>query len=283
MLPLGELSRLPAARFLPAPRRGNSMGALEAGLAPGLVPGRMQFEDVGDGAPLVEAWPRLPASLGLDTTSVLRAAARGDIDVLVLLGADPLNDFVDRDLAYRGLRGASVVVAVDLFVNDSASLAARVVLAAAGPTECDGTFTNLEGRVSIMSRKVTPPGTARADWMIAADLCERREPGSTNGLDSPQAIRAELTQISQAHSPITEDALTQNPMEGVLLHRPPARPARPGGGAGPGGRQWSEAPSAGRSLRQDPPAGRTYLRTYLRSYPKTASCWSPPAPCTTTA
>jgi len=241
-----ELSRLPSARFLPALRRGNSMGALEAGLAPGLVPGRMQFEDVGDGAPLVEAWPRLPASLGLDTTSVLRAAARGDIDVLVLLGADPLNDFVDRDLAYRGLRGASVVVAVDLFVNDSASLAARVVLAAAGPTECDGTFTNLEGRVSIMSRKVTPPGTARADWMIAADLCERLEPGSTNGLDSPQAIRAELAQISQAHSPITEDALTQNPMEGVLL-------ASPSGATGEaGGWRRSGRPTMGRS-----PVGRT--------------------------
>ena len=212
-----ELSRLPSARFLPALRRGNAMGALEAGLAPDLVPGRMRLEDVGDDAPLVQAWPRLPASPGLDATSVLRAAARGDIDVLVLLGADPLNDFVDRDLAYRGLRGASVVVAVDLFVNDSASLAARIVLPAAGPTECDGTFTNLEGRVSIMSRKVTPPGTARADWMIAADLSERLEPGSTRGLDSPQAIRAELAQISQAHAPLTEEALTQNQLEGVLL------------------------------------------------------------------
>ena len=212
-----ELARLPAARFLPALRRGNLMGALEAGLAPGLVPGRMQLEDVGDGAPLVESWPRVPSSLGLDATGVLRAAARGDIDVLVLLGADPLNDFVDRDLAYRGLRGAACVVAVDLFVNDSASLAARIVLAAAGPTECDGTFTNLEGRVSIMSRKVTPPGTARADWMIASDLCERLEPGSTGGLDSPEAIRAELAKISQAHAALTEEALTQNLMEGVLL------------------------------------------------------------------
>ncbi len=251
-----ELSRLPSARFLPALRRGNLMGALEAGLAPGLVPGRMQLEDVGDGAPVVESWPRLPASLGLDATSVLRAAARGDIDVLVLLGADPLNDFVDRDLAYRGLRGAQVVVAVDLFVNDSASLAARVVLAAAGPTECDGTFTNLEGRVSIMSRKVTPPGTARADWMIAADLSERLEPGSTTGLENPETIRAELAQISEPHAPITEEALAQNPMEGVLLADTGATGEA---GGWHGGKEWRRlrrqaAPVTGPAGRADSPA-----------------------------
>ena len=193
------------------------MGALEAGLAPGLVPGRVRLEDAGDDAPLAQAWPRLPASAGLDAAGILRASARGEIDVLVLVGADPLNDFVDRDLAYRGLRGASLVVAVDLFVNDSASLAARIVLPAAGPTECDGTFTNLEGRVSVMSRKVTPPGTARADWMIAADLSERLEPGSTEGLDSGEAIRAELARVSEVHSPLTTDAIAANQLEGVLL------------------------------------------------------------------
>ena len=212
-----ELSSLPSARFLPALRRGNVMGALEAGLAPGLVPGRARLEDVSDDAPLAEAWPRLPASAGLDAAGILRAAARSEIDVLVLVGADPLNDFVDRDLAYRGLRGASFVVAVDLFMNDSASLAARIVLPAAGSTECDGTFTNLEGRVSIMSRKVTPPGTARADWMIAADLSERLEPGSSGGLDSGEAIRAELAHMSGVHRHLTEEALAQNPIEGVLL------------------------------------------------------------------
>ena len=239
-----ELSRLPSARVLPALRRGNAMGALEAGLAPDLAPGRMRLEDVGDDAPLVQAWPRLPVSPGLDASGILRAAARGDIDVLVLLGADPLNDFVDRDLAYRGLRGASVVAAVDLFVNDSVSLAARIVLPAAGPTECDGTFTNLEGRVSIMSRKVTPPGTARADWMIAADLSERLEPGSTRDLDSPQAIRAELARVSEVHAPLTEEALARNHLEGVLL----AGIGVTGEAGGwHGGKEW------GRSRRQAAP------------------------------
>ena len=156
--------------------------------------------------------------------------------MLVLLGADPLNDFTDRDRACRGLLGARSVVAVDLFLNDSAALAADVVLAAAGPTECDGTFTNLEGRVSAMSRKVTPPGTARPDWMIAAELAERLAPGS--GLDSPEAIRAEMASVSELHRPLTEEALAGSPMEGVLLVA--ADPASP-----PAGR---EAPSVDKDV-----------------------------------
>ncbi len=231
-----ELAGLPGVRFLPALRRGNVMGALEAGLAPGWLPGRTRLEDAGDDEPVAVAWPRLPAETGLDAAGILRTAVRGEIDVLVLVGADPLNDFIDRDLAYRGLRGASLVVAVDLFMNDSSSLAAGIVVPAAGPTECVGTFTNLEGRVSLMSRKVTPPGTARPDWMIAADLAERLEPGSTAGLDSPEAVRAELAQVSEIHGPLTEEALNANPVEGVLLTAKPDATIEAGGWHA--GKEW---------------------------------------------
>ncbi len=252
---------LPSAKFLPALRRGNVLGALEAGLSPELLPGRVPLDGAEGEGPLTDAWPRLPAAPGLDAAGVLRAAVRGEIAVLVLVGADPFNDFIDRDLAYRGLRGATLVVSVDLFVNDSSWLAADIVLPAAGPTECDGTFTNLEGRVSRMSRKVTPPGTARPDWMIAADLAERLDPGSTAGLDSPQAIRAELAQVSEIHTPLTEEALNQNPLEGVLLA---GAGATGEAGGWRGGKEWRRlrrqaAPVTGPAGREEVPEGAFLL------------------------
>ena len=203
------LNGLPGVRFLSALRRGNVHGALDAGLAPGLLPGRQRL-DAG-----CDAWPSVPAAAGLDTAGMLGAAAAGDLDVLVLLGADPLSDFPDSDLAARALDSVGTVIAIESLPNASTVAHADVVLPAAMATEVDGTFTNLEGRVSVCEQKVTPPGTARADWMIASELAARL--GADLGLDSPETIRAELAAVSVVHAPLTEEALAASPVEGVLL------------------------------------------------------------------
>jgi NADH-quinone oxidoreductase subunit G len=198
------------ARFLSALRRGNVHGALDMGLAPGLLPGRTTIE--AGKARLADRWPGVPAKAGLDTAGILEAAAEGRITTLVLLGADPLSDFPDRQLAKRALARAEHVIAVDLFVNDSGRHA-DIVLAAAAPTEVDGTFTNLEGRVTTLRQKVTPPGTARADWMIAAELAFRM--GADLGLESTAQIREEIAAVSPVHAGLLDQALDTR--EGVLV------------------------------------------------------------------
>lgn len=167
---------VPGARFLVALPRGNVRGALEAGLAPGFLPGGEPL----DGGSVPQQWDSVPADEGLDTEGILEAAAAGRVEVLFLLGADPLSDYPDGSLARSALAGARMVVAVTPLMDHSAA-EADVVLPAAGFTEVDGTTTNLEGRVTEVSRKVTPVGTARADWSIAAALASRvaAERGST--------------------------------------------------------------------------------------------------------
>ncbi|HMV74551.1 MAG TPA: molybdopterin-dependent oxidoreductase, partial [Microthrixaceae bacterium] len=116
-------------------------------------------------------WPAVPEQAGGDADAILAAAADGKIDVLILLGADPLVDARDRSLARRALAATRTVIALDRFATESTAQAA-IVLPVAGIAECDGTTTNLEGRVSTLNARVTAPGTARADWMVAADLAE---------------------------------------------------------------------------------------------------------------
>jgi NADH-quinone oxidoreductase subunit G len=192
------LEAFPETRFLSGLRRGNVHGAIDAGLAPGLLPGRVSLADGRDW--FARSWPTLPAEPGLDAAGILGAAADGRIDVLVLLGADPLADFPDADLAARGLAGARTVIAVDTFANPS-NAQADVVLAAAAFTEVDGTTTNLEGRVTTVGRKVTPPGTARPDWMIAAELAFRL--GADMDIEDIGDVWAELGELSVAHQGIT--------------------------------------------------------------------------------
>ena len=136
--------------------------------------------------------------------------------MLVLLGSDPLSDVPDADLAERGLAGAGTVIAVEMLPNASTLAHADLVLPAAAPTEVDGTFTNLEGRVSVAEQKVTPPGTARADWMIAAELALRL--GADLGVESPESIRAEIAAVSPVHAALTEAALADGRVEGVLIN-----------------------------------------------------------------
>jgi NADH-quinone oxidoreductase subunit G len=133
-------------KVLPALRRGNVIGALEAGLRPGAD--------------------------GKDALGILQGARDGSTGCLILLGADPLSDFPDTELARQALANATSVIAIDTFLTESATYAS-VILAAAAFSEKDGTVTNIEHRVLETNKKVNVVGTARPDWMIAADLAKR--------------------------------------------------------------------------------------------------------------
>ncbi len=189
------LAARPDAKVLSGLRRGNVHGAIDAGLAPGLLPGRVSLDEGRDW--FADLWPAVPASVGLDTAGILHAAAEGRIDTLVLLGADPLSDFPDADLAARALAGARRVIAIDRFLTSS-SRRADVVLAAAGFAEVEGTTTNVEGRISAVHQRVTPPGTAQADWILAAELAFQL--GADLGLESVADIQAELERVSGVHA-----------------------------------------------------------------------------------
>ncbi|MDQ1419934.1 MAG: NADH-quinone oxidoreductase subunit [Acidimicrobiaceae bacterium] len=196
------LDAFPGVRFLTALRRGNVHGALDMGLAPGTLPGRVSQSD--GRAWFAQAWGQVPDTTGMDTTQMLVEASEGRLAALILLGADPLSDFPDRSLARKGLQGAGTVVAVDCFLTESAKKA-DVFLPAATYAERAGTFTNMEGRVVRLGQKVTAPGVAWPDWMIAAELAFRM--GKELGFDNVEGIWDEIERLSPAHTGVTSNLL----------------------------------------------------------------------------
>ncbi len=205
------LSSLDDVAFLSALTRGNVHGALDMGLAPGRLPGR---QPLATGSSFSTAWPTMPAEAGFDTHEILQAAADGRLDTLVLLAADPINDFPDADLARQALENTPTVIAVDLFLHESAA-AADVVLAAAGPGEYAGSFTNLEGRISQLNQMVTPPGTARPDWILAAELAFQL--GADLELESPEQVWAELADLAPIYADVSPAALEAAAVEGIVV------------------------------------------------------------------
>ena len=136
----------------------------------------------------------------------------------------PLADFPDTDLARRALAGARTVIAVDTLPGPSVHRA-DIVLPAAGYAETAGTTTNIEGRISRLAQKVTPPGTARADWIIAAELAFRL--GDDLGVESVEDVLAELATVSALHRGLTFDRIG---IDGVVvpLDEPTVQTEAPG-------------------------------------------------------
>ena len=197
------LDAVPSATVLPALRRGNVVGALAAGMAPA--------DDEHDGV------------------ATLRAAADGKLDVLVLVGCDPLNDCPDGDLARRAIAGARRIISVDTHPSESTQRA-DVVLPAAGFAEKSGTTTNLEGRVSALAQKVTATGTSRPDWMIALELglmIGDRSFAADHPLRGAAGVDDVTTIIAATvpgFSPATPQALQAEP-DGVLVEPPFTAPS----------------------------------------------------------
>jgi len=185
------LSAQPEARVLPVVRRGNVRGAVTAGLTPQRVDG--------------------------DTNAILAAAAAGKVECLVLLGADPFTDVPDADLVRRAFAGVKHVIAVDTFVTES-SRHAEVLLPAAAYGEKMGTTTNCEGRVSDVAQKITTAGTARPDWMIAAELA--MELGVDLGYSSYGEVHAAMAAGVAAFAPVAEARAVRR--EGVVIAHPVA-------------------------------------------------------------
>ncbi|MDQ1444209.1 MAG: NADH-quinone oxidoreductase subunit [Acidimicrobiaceae bacterium] len=219
------LAGLPDARFLPALSRSNVLGALDMGLAPGVLPGRVDLDAGRDWWSQAGAWSSVPETAGLDAAGILRDAAVGKIQALVLLGADPATDFPDRELARQAVVGAGFVVAVDTFLNESAKQA-DVVLPAAGFAERPGTTTNIEGRVTRLGQKIVPPGTAWPDWMIAVELAARL--GGDLGVETVEGLWDEVVQFAPSHAGASRAVLADRAhRDGLVLPLPFAAPAEP--------------------------------------------------------
>ncbi len=200
---------LPGAGVLPLARRANTYGALDMGVAPDLLPGRVPTSGAA-----IEAWGDADLSEGLDTRGILEAAVAGRVKALLLVGADPLRDVPDADLARRAVEGADFVVAIDCFLTDSSSVA-DVILPAAGFGEKEGTVTNLEGRVQKVNALVPPPGQARADWSILDDISTRL--GRPMGLQSALAISREISAVAPAYRGVTWFLLDWKERDGVVV------------------------------------------------------------------
>ena len=188
------------------PRKAGARGAAWAGLHPAHLPGGRSVERDDDRAAFGDVWGIDPPSKrGRDARAIFRTAS--ELGVLLLAGADPVTDFDDREQAARGLDDAPFVVALDLFLTESARRA-DVVLPAAAAYEREGTVLNWEGRPRPVKAAVPPAGLAQADYEILAQIAHAA------GGEFPQTLEALRKEIKALLvQPAAARAVTVGPLE----------------------------------------------------------------------
>ncbi len=182
-----------SAKFLSALPSANVHGALDLGLTPGFLPGRVTL--AAGGERLADKWKRLPKETGLDTAGILHGAVEGKIKLLVLLNCDPISEFPDSNLAQAALAKVDHVISLNTFANASMRHA-EVVFPLAAWGEQRGSISNLEGRVSRLGRKIAPDGSTMDGWRIAAELAARL--GMDFDLESVNEVQDEIAQVAPA-------------------------------------------------------------------------------------
>lgn len=203
----GHVGR-PSTGVNPLRGQNNVQGACDMG---GLPVVYTAYQKVGDGAVkkrFEDAWgvTGLDEAPGLTITTMMEAADKGGLKALYVMGENPLLSDPDAKHIERALSNLDFLVVQDIFLSETASLA-DVVLPAACFAEKTGTYTNTERRVQLAQKAVEPPGSARADWEIIQDVCNRA--GYPMNYSDPSEIMAEINGVTPSYAGVTYARLRQ--------------------------------------------------------------------------
>ncbi|NBE55968.1 molybdopterin oxidoreductase family protein [Streptomyces boluensis] len=176
--------------------QGNGQGGREHGQKADQLPGYRKLTDPAARAHVAQVWGVDPESLpgpGRSAYELLDALG-GDVRSLLLMGSNPVVSAPRAAHIEERLRSLDFLAVADVVLSETAELA-DVVLPVAQWAEETGTTTNLEGRVLLRRRAITPPPGVRTDLFVLHELAARL--GVEKGFPTdPEEVFEELRRAS---------------------------------------------------------------------------------------
>ena len=168
----GHIGR-PGTGLNPLRGQNNVQGCSDMGGVPSFYTAYQPVTDPAVRAAFEAAWGvPLPAEPGLTVTEMVDGIRSGQVKGWYVMGENPLMSEPNLAHARHAVEHLEFFVAQDIFFNET-NIYADVILPAASFAEKDGTFTNSDRRVQRVRQALPPPGQARADWEIVAELARR--------------------------------------------------------------------------------------------------------------
>jgi formate dehydrogenase major subunit len=183
------------------PLRGqnNVQGGGDMGALPAKLPGFQDVEDSEIRARYDALWGcNVPAKNGWNLTEMFEAMDRKELSALYVIGENPAQSEADGSHALALLEGLEHLVVQDIVMTRTGEMADVVLPASASWCEAEGTVTNSERRVQRCRAALKPPGQARDDIVILAEVSRRL--GYDFGSSSPEVLWDELRSLSPMHA-----------------------------------------------------------------------------------
>jgi len=233
VLSLGNLQMLLGNMGVPGggtnPLRGqnNVQGACDVGGLPNVFPGYQRVTDQPMREKFALAWelqssaspgstaPMFGDQPGLTLIEMMNSAGEGDVRAIYILGENPAMTDPDVNHVKECLRACEFIVLQEIFPSETAEFA-DVLLPGVTWAEKTGTFTNTERRIQMVRSAVTPPGNARSDWEIIAELARRilaldelhpAGPHANWAYVAPAQILAEIAALTPSYAGVSHERL----------------------------------------------------------------------------
>ncbi|GAA3497956.1 hypothetical protein GCM10019016_050590 [Streptomyces prasinosporus] len=180
--------------------QGNGQGGREHGQKADQLPGYRKLTDPAARAHVAGVWGVDPDALpgpGRSAYELLDALGT-DVRALLLMGSNPVVSAPRAAHVEERIRALDFLAVCDVVLSETAALA-DVVLPVTQWAEETGTTTNLEGRVLLRRRAITPPEGVRSDLEVLHGLAARL--GGERGLEKgfptdPEEVFEELRRAS---------------------------------------------------------------------------------------
>ena len=143
------------------------MGAL-----PNVYTNYQSADDVEQQQKVSAAWGvKVPTKAGMTYPKMLHAIKEGNVRSMYMIGSDIAHTDPNNQFVQEALGQLELLIVQDIFMTESAKLA-HIILPAATFLESNGTYTNGERRIQRIRKALEPPGQAKEDWLIVAELAE---------------------------------------------------------------------------------------------------------------
>lgn len=199
----------------------NAMGGRESGGLSTILPGYRSIKNPEHRADMERLWGvpagRIAPYPGRDAWGIIEGLEQDAVGMLWIAATNPAVSLPDLARVKAALGRSPFTVYQDAYYPTETSEYAHLLLPAAQWGEKTGTMTNTERVVTLCQAFRSPPGEAKADWEIFAEVGRRLGFGSLLRFTTPAEVYADFARLTQGrpceHSGLSHELLAQGPQQ----------------------------------------------------------------------